>query len=486
MATIPRKHVLVIGGGISGLAAAFYLQQQGISVQVLEKSHRPGGLIQSERVRGFLLEHAATCLFNFLPEVDLFCQTLGLGPEQLFRQEMAKRRYLVRDGRPTPLPTTLSGFLTSNLISLPGKLRLLLEPFIPRGPVGGDQESVAQFITRRLGREMYERTIEPYISGTLAGDGERACLRSTFSQLAALEESHGSLLKGMFMRKMRGIRTSSCSARVFSFRQGMAALTTAVAQQLGAQFLPGQTATAIVRRGRTWQVTALDEHHHETVYTADAVLIATPAWASSSLLEPLSPPLGRLLGGISYAPMLVVHAGFARDAVEHPLDGIGCLVPKCEPGFELLGSLWTSTLFAQRAPEGEVLLMNYLGGTRHPELGALSDEAVTERALSNVQRLLGIRRSPLFTRVVRHAHALPQYHLGHQRFLQGVANQLALLPGIFLTGNYLHGVSVRACISQGEKTAQEMIHLLSAPETMARRWEESRASIKVAAQPVTK
>ncbi|MEO5363016.1 MAG: protoporphyrinogen oxidase [Magnetococcus sp. DMHC-8] len=479
--TIPhtQKRVLVIGGGISGLAAAHYLQQRGIKVRVLEKNHRPGGLIQSERVAGFLLEHAATCLFNFLPEVDLFCQNLGLNGEQLFRQEAARRRYLIRDGRPVPVPMSVGGFVQSNLISLPGKLRLLLEPFIPRGPGDGDQETVAQFVTRRLGREMYERAIEPYVSGTLAGDGERACLRSTFSQLAALEQEHGSLLKGMIWRKLAGIRTSGCGARVFSFRQGMAAMAQAVARQLGADFMPGHTVTSLMRQGPVWQVTSVDDQHRGLTHAADAVLVATPAQDAAGLLESLSQPLGRLLRGITYAPMVIVHLGFARQDLVHPLDGIGCLVPRCEAGWELLGSLWSSTLFADRAPAGQVLLMNYLGGSRHPEAGEWTDQALIERSMADLRRMVGVRGTPSLARVIRHARALPGYQLGHPLFLRGLDEQLALLPGIFLAGNYLRGVSVRACISQGEQAAAQITHLLSVQETVAGVREPSRPPVGV-------
>jgi oxygen-dependent protoporphyrinogen oxidase len=159
--------------------------------------------------------------------------------------------------------------------------------------------------------------------------------------------------------------------------------------------------------------------------------------------------------------MGVVHLGFERKAISHPLDGIGCLVPKCEPGFSLLGSLWSSSLFSGRAPEGEVLMMNYLGGTRQPELLALPDQALIERSLVDLHRLLGVRAKPRFAHVLRHPRALPQYLLGHQLFLQEMEKHLPLLPGIFLAGNYLQGVSVRACISQGEQTAQRIAHLLS-------------------------
>ncbi len=457
----PGRSAVVIGGGISGLAAAFELQRLGIRVRVLERNDRPGGLIHSQWVDGYLLEWAATCIFNFLPEVDFFCRNLGLDREMVFRQEVAKRRYLVRDGRPTPVPLHAGGFIGTPLVSLKGKMRLLLEPFIPRGPVAEGQETVAQFISRRFGREIYERAIEPYVSGTLAGDGERACLRSTFTQFAALEEEYGSILKGAFLRKIRGIRTASCGARVFSFRQGMAALPDAIAGHLGEGFRPGRTVEGLERQGTRWRVTARGPGDGLERYEADAVLVATPAWEAARLLEELSPNLGLLLAGVQYSPMAITHLGFERRQITHDLDGIGCLVPKREPGFDLLGSLWPSTLFAGRAPEGEALFMNYLGGARQPDRVDEADEALIDRSLTDLGRLTGLKGEPRMARVVRHDRALPQYPIGHRLFVEGVAEQMKLLPGVFLTGNYLDGVSVRACIARGGETAKKMATLMN-------------------------
>ncbi|MEO5330975.1 MAG: protoporphyrinogen oxidase [Magnetococcus sp. YQC-5] len=460
--SLVQKRVVVIGGGISGLACAFQLRRKGINVRVLESSNRAGGVIRSERVDGFLLEHAATCLFNYLPEVDFFCRNLGLESEQVYRQEAARRRYLLRDGQPMPVPMDVGGFIRTGLISWRGKLRLLLEPFIPRGAVRGEQESVAGFISRRFGSEIYARAIEPYISGTLAGDGDRACLRSTFSQFAALEDDYGSILKGAVARKMRGMRSASCNARVFSFREGMSALPDAIVAHLGADFLPGRRVNGIERCGPRWEVEAQADDGVVERYEADAVLVATPAYAAALLLRGLSRDLGELLAGITYAPMVVTHLGYERSAVGHAMDGIGCLVPKCETGFDLLGSLWPGTLFAGRAPAGRVMFMNYLGGARSPGMLERSDDELLERSQENLHRMFGVSGQPVLTRITRHQRALPQYNLGHQMFLRDVENHLALLPGIFLAGNYLRGVSVRVSITQGEQMAERIKKVLQA------------------------
>ena len=456
-----QKKVIVIGGGISGLATAFNLHRKGFQVEVLERRDRPGGIIRSERQGGFLLEHAATCVFNFLPEVDLFCRTLGLEGQMVLRQEAAKRRYLLKGGKPVPVPITAGGFLRTSLISPQGKIRLLMEPFVPRGPQAGDRESVAQFIIRRFGREIFEQTIEPFVSGTLAGDPERACLRSVFSQFAAMEDEFGSILKGALLRKLRGIRTTSCGARVFSFVEGMSAITDALAAHLGDGFLPQRRVESIRRGGTRWSVTAVAADGVVESYDADALVLATPAGVAGELLQPLSPDLASLLKGLVYSPMVVSYLGFHKSQVDHPLDGIGCLVPKKELGYRVLGSLWPTTLFSGRGPEGQALFMNYMGGTRHPDMLAKSDAELQEISLADIRQMGGVRGVPLFSKVIRHKRALPQYNLGHQMFLSGVEENLKSLPGLFLAGNYLQGVSVRVCIANGYEIADRVAQCLN-------------------------
>jgi protoporphyrinogen/coproporphyrinogen III oxidase len=455
----PKKKVVVIGGGISGLSAAFSLFCKDYDVRVLEKSSNPGGLIKSERTTdGFLLEHAATCVFNFLPEVDFFCQSLGLSKHQVFRRETAKKRYLVKNGRAVPVPNSSLGFVSTDLISLKGKIRLLLEPFMPRG---GADETVAQFASRRFGKEVFEQTLEPYISGTLAGNADHTCLRSTFTQFAALEDEYGSILKGTVVRKLKGVRTSSCEARVFSFNDGMAVLTDVIAATLGDAFESDCEVTGVERRGRQWSVT-FNRQGREEVCQADAVLIATPTKAAASLLSPLNNNLGVTLSGIQYSPMAISYLGFDRQDISHPLDGIGCLVPRKEKGVDILGSLWPSTLFSGRAPEGAALFMNYMGGARHPHKTLKSDEELATESINDIGKLVGIKGAPTFSKVIRHPNALPQYNIGHQIFLKSVAESLKSLPGLFLSGNYLNGVSVRACISNGMETAANIDQLLLA------------------------
>lgn len=448
-----QKRVIVIGGGISGLSTAFWLKQKGIDVRVLERSSRGGGLIRSEKVDGFLMDHAANCVFNYLPEVNFLCQTLGLNSSQVLRQEVARKRYLVKNGIPTPVPMKMKDFITSDLWSLKGKLRLLLEPFIPRAE-NPDEETVSQFITRRFGREIFERSIEPYVAGTLSGDAEKSCVRSTFEQFSKMEDKYGSIIKGAIARKLKGVRTS-CAAQVFSFRDGMEELPAALISYLGDSFLNNCLVSNLDRVGRQWAVKA-ERGGVEETFHADSVIIAAPAWAAASMVEPLSYNLSMLLGGIEYSRMASIFFGFDRKDVEHKLDGIGCLVPKVERGFNTLGSLWSSTLFEGRSPHGKVLFTNYMGGMRNRDILNWSDGDMISSSFDDLRRTVGIRNMPVMTRLVRHERALPQYNLGHQMFLERLEEELNLLPGLHITGNFMKGVSVRACISQGRETAHKV------------------------------
>jgi oxygen-dependent protoporphyrinogen oxidase len=449
-----NKHsVIIIGGGISGLSAAFWLKQEGIDPLLLERQSRAGGLIKSEKVKGYLLDYAANCVFNYLPEVNFLCQSLGLGPEQILRQEAAKKRYLVKDGRPVPVPMDIKGLIKTDLWSLKGKLRLMAEPFIPRGPEAAE-ESVAQFISRRFGKEIFERSIEPYVAGTLAGDAERACVKSTFSQFSSIEKEHGSILKGAIKRKLKGVRTS-CAAQVFSFRNGMESLTKGLAAELGDSLISDTCVESIERVGTKW-VARADLSGRKESFEAEAIILATPAYEAARLLKPLSGNLFTALGGIDYSPMVAVFLGFKREMVDHPLDGIGCLFPKKEKGFNTLGSLWSSTFFSDRSPDGEVLFTNYLAGARNPAIFEKSDDEVLSLALDDLRRVVGLKGEASFVKIVRHAKGLPQYNLGHKMILEKLDKELGLIPGLHVTGNYLNGVSVRACISQGKELAEKV------------------------------
>jgi len=451
-----KQQVVVIGGGISGLSTAFWLQQSGINVTILERTRRVGGVIRSQQLDGYTIDHAANCLMNFLPEVNYLCETVGLSEHQVFRQDKAEKRYMVKKGRVVAVPTRALAMLTSSYWTPLAKLRMLLEPWIAKSDVAAE-ESVADFIRRRFGHEMYERGIEPFIAGTLAGDAERVCAKSALPRFSELEGQFGSILKGAMVKKFRGLQ-STYPRHLFSFKNGMEALPEAIGSYLGKAVHRDSEVQAIERQGQHWILRVRTDDYID-ILQADAVIMATPALAAANLLQPLSDLLACQLRSIVYAPMAVLTMGFNSTAIDHPLDGIGYLVPAVERK-QLLGSLWSSSLFAHRAPADKALITCYMGGMLNPDTLARTDEELVNSALNEMKPLLGVGEEPDFVRVIRHKQGLPQYHLGHQLRLQKIAGQLHLLPGLFLAGNYLDGVSVRDCIARGKKLADNVVQNL--------------------------
>jgi len=445
----PHKPVVaVIGGGMSGLSVAFWLLQNNIEVIVLEQTDRPGGLIRSYRSNGYLADYAANCLLNYLPEVNNLCDMVGVGAEKVYRSEAARNRYLFKHGHPSPMPQGLMQFVSTDLWSTRGKLRLLAEPLIPRDK-SGDDETVAHFIRRRFGKETLEYIVEPFIGGSYAGDPEQLSLKSTFPTLHALEQRYGSLTTGAIIRRMRGSR-ASCPMHLFSFCDGMETLPKAISLHLGDRFNPDTEVVEIRVNGKHNYRIDVESNGRHIIYNADAVCIATPAYDAAKLLSRIASETSELLERVGYSPIAVVYTGFARDKVRHPLDGIGCMVPSKDGGF-ILGTLWNSSLFSNRAPAGMVAITNYLGGKRHPEALERTNEELLDITMNDLKKIIGISGPPDYVHIVRHQRALPQFSVGHKDIVIKLDDLQNRIPGLFITGNYLSGISVRDCISYGKR-----------------------------------
>jgi len=449
--------VLVLGGGVSGLATAWWLARAGVSVEVWERTERPGGKIRSERSGGFVMEDAATMLMNFRPEVDRLVGASGLALARQSRIPGAGR-YVVQRGRLVEVPTGIGAILASRLWSWRGKLRLLAEPFLPRG--GHRGESVSEFIARRLGAETLERAVEPFVAGPLASDPDRAEARAVLPRMTALERRFGSLSAGVLYGKLRR-RGRGCGLEAFSFRGGMATLTEALATAPGVRVCTGRVAVALEPVAGGWRATGSDQRGSRSLRVRELVL-AVPAGVAGALLAPIDPDLGGLLDGIEYAPLTVVHLGFDRAALAHRLAGAGFLVPRAER-LRLGGCLWTSSLFAGRAPPGRHLLTCYLGGARRPEVAAWSDDQAVAAVLGDLDRLLGVRAAPERVRVVRHRAALPLYHGAYSARMAALEACLRRRPGLHVVANYRGGVSVRDRIACAYATATRIAETLGRP-----------------------
>lgn len=455
----PQNQVVVIGAGVSGLATAYALVRSGCDVTVFEGSDRVGGCVWSERTpEGYLLEHGPNSLLNLNPEVDRLCGELGLDEDRVFQQSVSRRRYLVKNRSLVPVPSRLMDFPGSPLWGPWAKLRALAEPFIQaRQPIAAD-ESVAAFVRRRFGSEMVDYGVEPFVAGIFAGNPEELSMGSSFPQLAAMERAYGSVTWGVLRSRMKHGRARR-PLRVFSFRDGVGQLPQAMGAVLGARVVTGARVTSVhreVRDGIPRYLVHVDVGGHTRRVNADQLVIATPADAAAKLLADLSPLLADHLDQIPYAPVGLVHLGVRREWCSRLPEGSGCLVPKRE-GLPILGSLWGSNVYPDRAPAGRVLLTNYVGGMRDPGVLQWTDPELARLVLDTLRDLVGLTHEPELVRVVRHPRAIPQYLIGHPSRVAAIEQLLAPLDGVYLTGNYLRGVSVRDCLTHGLRLAETIV-----------------------------
>lgn len=449
--TTSPARVAVIGGGVTGLTAATELRRAGLDVTVFERATRPGGVIAAVREDGWLRELGPNSLLEGTAEIAEFIDSLGLGPRRLYAAPEAKRRYIVRDGRPVALPASPLGFVTTPLFSTRAKLRLLGEPWRPRGRADAE-ETVADFVTRRLGREFLDYAINPFVAGVYAGDPRRLSVRDAFPKLFAIEQEHGSLIRGALARRNA---TGGPKGRIFSFPEGLGEIATTAAARLGAALRLNQPVQKVARVAGRWRLEIAAGSGEETA-EFDAVVCALPADALATLpIAGVAETAGLAkLSEIAHPPVVSVFTGYRREQVAHALDGFGVLMPEVERG-QILGTLFSSTLFPGRAPAGHVALTTFIGGMRSPELAARDDAGLRTLVAEELGRLLGVRGDPVIFRVQRWPRAIPQYAPGYARFQEAMAAVERGAPGLFLGGNCRDGISLANCIGAGRRLARE-------------------------------
>lgn len=452
------KDVVIIGAGIAGLAAAYTLKKAGYRVLVLERSNRVGGLIKTIREQEYLCEAGPNSfLSNAKPLLNLV-NKLDLESELVQNNSQNNHRYIFKNGRLQELAMNPIKFLGSSLLSWRGKLRLLWEPFA-KGPPMDHDESFADFITRRLGREAYEWIADPMVTGIIAGDARTLSAAAAFPKLTAMERQHKSLFAGMRARrkKMQG----RPSAHLLSFRSGMATLVTALESHLKDDIRREVMIDCVVHRAdHRWELRFTD-HGGTFVQGASAVLVATPAANTSGLLTSIIPDIITPLSAIPYVPVITMHLGFRKKEAASVPPGFGFLVPRRQ-GVRLLGSIWSSQIFANRAPSDHALFTLMYGGATDMDVNELGDNDLLRQASDDVQRTMSISARPAFVHIRRHTHAIPQYTIGHNNRIDHIRTLLKTQPGLFLSGNYLSGYSVSDTIQNATQSATEIAEYLTA------------------------
>jgi protoporphyrinogen/coproporphyrinogen III oxidase len=461
-----KTNVIVIGEGISGLCIAYWLKQRGIAVTVLAKDAEVGGTMKSVHEQGFLYETGANTALETTPLIKELISDLKLEHEFQYANPEGKNRFILKNGRLTALPLGAGSFLTSSLFSIRGKLRLLKEPFIGRAE---KEESVAEFVTRRLGKEFSDYAIDPFVAGVFAGKPEQLSVRSAFPKLYALEEKYGGLIKGMIKgvqeRKERAEKAKD-RAETFSFRGGMQTLPHAIAETMKKEIRRNAKVIAI-RDLAIEHATPPDEpdarrylveYRHNEVPTeleANHVVFATAAYDAAPIIKSLSMPTAHTLASIYYSPVVSVFLGFNRADIAHPLNGFGYLIPSAEKR-KILGCLWNSSLFSDRTPNGMVAVNAFVGGARQPELFELSDEQIIEITVNELQSAMQISGKPVYLHLTRWPKSIPQYELGYQDKMNALNEFEEQHSGIYLTGNYRGGISVGDCIKNAHDIAKQL------------------------------
>jgi protoporphyrinogen/coproporphyrinogen III oxidase len=447
--------LVIIGGGITGLSLAYFLLEKNPSfdIVVLESEKKAGGKIWTDKVNGFLCEGGVNGFLDNRPKTLELVSKLALTP--LRSSDNARKRFIFSEGKLHRLPESPAAFFMSNLLSLSGRLRIIGEIFAPKG--SGEDETLASFAKRRLGKEAYEKLIDPMASGIYAGDPEKMSLKSCFLKVYTLEQKYGSLIKGMLKLQKEAKKTgkkvgAGPGGVLTSFYDGMGMMIDALSGILVGRLRTGIRAVSVDKQKDNYLVYLSDGSHLE----ADAVVFATPAFETSLMVKDIDKNLSSVLSEIPYPAVSVVCFGYKRERFKHPLDGFGFLIPGRE-GRRILGTLWDSSVFPNRAPEGYVLLRSMLGGVRMSDLALQDENRLTDVVMAELRDVMKITVQPDFVKVYTHKQGIPQYPPGHQQRLATIDKMTSNFNRLYITGNAYRGIGVNDCIENSYALAERIV-----------------------------
>jgi oxygen-dependent protoporphyrinogen oxidase len=482
------RRVAVVGGGISGLAAALRLRERSPDCQVMlfEAGPLPGGVLSTVHRDGYQVERSADNFITTVPWALELCQQLGLTDQLVQTNSNYRRIFVVRRGRLHHLPdgflmmapTQLWPMAMTPILSPLGKIRAAMEYFIPPRRDEAD-ESMGQFVRRRLGRETFDRLVEPLISAVYAADMEKLSVKATLSRFRDMESQHGSLIRAMRRQmRQRGNGKTESGARYSLFvtlSTGLSTLVEAMVGRLPADAIRVNCPIEKIERTESgWRVWLagegtdsgaaakgtvpflLAQKSGQSPVDVDAVITAVPAHRSKSLLAAVDADLAAELGQIEYSGTAIVSLGYDIKQIGHPLNGMGAVVPAIENS-PILACSFSSQKYPHRAPPGKTLLRVFVGGARRPELAELPDAELLPLVLDHLRTLLSISGPPEFCDIAHWPRTMPQYHVGHQERIARIEARLARLPGLKLAGSALRGVGVPDCIRSGQLAAEQLV-----------------------------
>ncbi len=487
------KRVVIIGGGISGLATAYSLREhqelasgkgghggEDFEILLIESKPRVGGNISTEHVDGFILEGGPDCFISEKPWALALCRRIGLTDELLVTNDKLRKTFVLSRGKLHVLPegvilmvpTKMLPLATSTLISFAGKVRMAMEYFIPKRRATGD-ETLGSFVRRRLGAEALDKIAEPLVAGIHAGDPETMSVRASFPKFVEMESEYGSLIKGM-IKRMASMKKSKASkaggakgpgkvTMFMTLKGGMSTLIDKISESVlskpNTRIWCSADVTSLTRTGDKYRIGVSDNSSIE----ADAVVIAAPAHAASRLTSEIDSVLSEKLKMIPYVSTATISIAYRKEDIEHPMNGFGFVVPRSEKR-KIMASTWSSIKFSGRAPDGSVLIRCFVGGSKNMELVDLSDKEMIELVRSELADIMGIRAEPVIARVFRFKNAMPQYTVGHEERIEWIDERVTGTPGFYLTGSAYHGIGIADSIRYGEITAKKILHQFQGQE----------------------
>ncbi len=476
------KHILIVGGGITGLTAAYYMQksvrEQGLpyTISLIEGSERLGGKIQTELVDGFVIEKGPDsflarkqAIIDLTLELGLVDQLVGTNPKARKNYIFYRNRlHLMPPGLILGIPTQMGPFVKTGLISPMGKLRAALDLLIPSRKEEGD-EALGAFLQRRLGKEVAENIAEPLLSGIYAGDTQVLSLDATFPQFKAIETKYGSIIKGMLMSRKAGVGAQTPALNLpavakqsmfLNYKNGLGTLVNKLITALdGVHIHTKLSVNQIIRDEKQYRVIMADQREVK----ADSIILATPAYVTKSLLRDMES--SQLLANTTYVSVANVVLAFNRADLDYPLDASGFVIPRNE-GRSMTACTWTSSKWTHSSPSDKVLLRCYVGHSKDQSKVNLSDGEMVAMVQKEIKEIMGVTANPIFYRITRWENSMPQYQVGHLQRLKQIRQDLAAFrPGVFLAGAGYQGVGIPDCIQQGKDAVQQVMEYVSAVET---------------------